>query len=535
MSNIEQIKEILKIKKDIYQSIVKKGSDINKTAPFENYAQKISEIKTTSGKVDLGDLKITKFSPKPNDSEMTFTDNDGNELLNFGNMVITNQNEQINYTAKHVGMQDLSGSTIADTNKEIQILLQRLGQGVKKIKLCGQYGTYLIMDNGDLYAAGHSRLLGNPSSTNAVTEFTKVAENVRDACLGMSYSGTYLMPMYVTENDELFISSKQYYSKTGDFEKIADYVKTIYEGYVNAFYITNDDTLFGIGSDSDRLLSNNGQEATTFIELATNVKDIYQFADWATYYITNDHKLYCTGPYSDFSAKYSPKSYSFKLMSGSMKILSIVYKHYSSTVYHLDVLYEANNKINIKEYYYSSNSPGSHSYSIYTDSSKKEIAKNIKNILSLTDSLYSGGLVLLDDGSLCHLSYINTYSYYPSNVLIAKVKKLQHIFDVSSGGQNNKYALLALTENGELYKYSNNTSNNVVGNSAETGLVLINSNVADFTLNYVHGMTMYNSGYVTTKGDAYLVGYNKLGNLGVGNTTDVINSYTKVSLAENNV
>ena len=134
MSNIEQIKEILKIKKDIYQSIVKKGSDINKTAPFKNYAQKISEIKTTSGKVDLGDLKITKFSPKPNDSEMTFTDNDGNELLNFGNMVITNQNEQINYTAKHVGMQDLSGSTIADTNKEIQVLLQRLGQGVKKIK-----------------------------------------------------------------------------------------------------------------------------------------------------------------------------------------------------------------------------------------------------------------------------------------------------------------------------------------------------------------------------------------------------------------
>ena len=39
------------------------------------------------------------------------------------------------------------------------------------------------------------------------------------------------------------------------------------------------------------------------------------------------------------------------------------------------------------------------------------------------------------------------------------MKKLQHIFDVSSGGQNNKYALLALTENGELYKYSNNTFN----------------------------------------------------------------------------
>ena len=46
---------------------------------------------------------------------------------------------------------------------------------------------------------------------------------------------------------------------------------------------------------------------------------------------------------------------------------------------------------------------------------------------------------------------------------------------------------------------------------------------------------MYNSGYVKTNGDCYLVGYNTMGNLGVGNNTSNINSYTRVSFAENNV
>lgn len=150
MSVYTDLKKIKVIKKDILNAISAKNLDIAENTSFKDYAQKISEIKSTSGKVDLGDLKITKFSPKPYDSKMTFKDKEGNDLLNFGNLVITKVNEQINYTAKHVGMEDLSGSTIADTNKEIQVLLQRLGQGVKKIRLCGNYGTYLIMDNGDL-------------------------------------------------------------------------------------------------------------------------------------------------------------------------------------------------------------------------------------------------------------------------------------------------------------------------------------------------------------------------------------------------
>ena len=529
MSNIEQIKEILKIKKDIYQSIVKKGSDINKTAPFKNYAQKISEIKTTSGKVDLGDLKITKFSPKPNDSEMTFTDNDGNELLNFGNMVITNQNEQINYTAKHVGMQDLSGSTIADTNKEIQVLLQRLGQGVKKIKLCGQYGTYLIMDNGDLYAAGHSRLLGNPSSTYTVTEFTKVAENVRDACCGMLYEASLLTPMYVTENDELFIASTYYYSKSGKFEKIAENVKSIHESYINAFYITNDGILYAMGDDTYRQISNNGNEAKSFIEIATNVDKLRTFTQ-STYYITKDKVLFGTGAKAGPSNKYL---YAFQQLQKNVEDVRTFWWAGDSKYGITQIDYRGGNNA----LYFSD---GSHTCSVYIDFDKKELCKNIKKYICLRDNLYYGGYVWLDDGYIYTLSQTTTSNVYYllSKTFDEKILKVQTMFDYTWKGmaRDIPYVLLALSENGNLYRIYYNPKNNIVSSTIkESGIDIIAKDVIDFDISSMPNMTMYNSGYVTTKGDAYLVGYNKLGNLGIGNTTDVINSYTRVSFAENNV
>ena len=532
MSNIEQIKEILKIKKDIYQSIVKKGSDINKTAPFKNYAQKISEIKTTSGKVDLGDLKITKFSPKPNDSEMTFTDNDGNELLNFGNMVITNQNEQINYTAKHVGMQDLSGSTIADTNKEIQVLLQRLGQGVKKIRLCGHYGTYLIMDNGDLYASGYYRLFGNPLETSVRTKFEKVAENVRDVCIGGLTSASYILPMYITENDELWISSTEYYSKSGNFEKVAENVKSIYGGYQNSFYITNNDILFGIGKDDNRLLGNNGNEATEFIELGTDVKEVRQFHNFATYYLTNDNQLYGTGIYANPSADTDSKVYLYAFQRitscSDFDFMKIEYYYSSSSSYFTEF------GLFFISYYFYEHFINKSAYTSFKEN------LGWKKLYLFEDPTQTSPSILVIDKN----DYIYKCSSYKgakftnSKLLNSKIRKVKCVKE-NRAKYNNQICFI-LTEDNELYFYGyyDYIQENIAGSIAQgssSQLILIAKDVVDFDANGESEWKMYNSGYVKTNGDCYLVGYNTMGNLGVGNNTSNINSYTRVSFAENNV
>ena len=62
--------------------------------------------------------------------------------------------------------------------------------------------------------------------------------------------------------------------------------------------------------------------------------------------------------------------------------------------------------------------------------------------------------------------------------------------------------------------------------NATTQPELIATDVADFEIN------TYNSGYITTKGDCYLLGYNSWGQLGLGNTNSPTTSYSKVSFED---
>lgn len=524
MSVYTDLKKIKVIKKDILDAISAKNLDIAENTSFKDYAQKISEIKSTSGKVDLGDLKITKFSPKPYDSKMTFKDKEGNDLLNFGNLVITKENEQINYTAKHVGMEDLSGSTIADTNKEIQVLLQRLGQGVKKIRLCGNYGTYLIMDNGDLYASGYYRLFGNPLETSFRTKFEKVAENVRDVCIGGLTSASYILPMYITENDELWISSTQYYSKSGNFEKVAENVKSIYGGYQNSFYITNNDILFGIGKDDNRLLGNNGNEATEFIELGTDVKEVRQFHNFATYYLTNKDQLYGTGIYANPSSSTDSKVYLYafqKITSCSdfdfMKIT------YSSSFPEFGLFF-------ISYYFYKHfmNKSAYISFKEYLGWKKLYLFEDPTNT--------SPNILVIDKNDYIYkCSSYRGAQFTNSKLLDSKIRKVKCVKE--NLAKNNTQICFILTEDNELYFYGyySNIQENIAGSIAQGSspqLTLIAKDVVDFDANGESEWKMYNSGYVKTNGDCYLVGYNAMANLGVGNNTSNINSYTRVSFAK---
>ena len=527
MSVYTDLKKLKVIKKDILDAISAKGSDISKDAPFKDYASKISEIKSTSGKVDLGDLKITKFSPKPYDSEMTFKDKEGNDLLNFGNLVITKENEEINYTAKHIGMEDLSGSITADINKEIQVILQRLGQGVKKIKLCGSYGTYLIMDNGDLYASGYYRLFGNPSEMSTRTKFEKVAEKVREVCVGGLISASYLLPMYITENDELYISSTNYYSKTGEFEKVAENVKSIYGGYQNSFYITNDDILFGIGKDNDRLLGNNGNEATAFIELGTDVKEVRQFHNLATYYLTNDNQLYGTGIYANPSADTDSKVYLYTFQ----KITSCYDFDFMKINYSNNSTYSTEFGLFFISYYFHKHFINKSSYTSF----KNNLGWN-KLYLFENPTQTSPSILVIDKDNYIYKCYsYKGGAFTNSKLLDSKIRKVKCVKENFT--KYNVQICFILTEDNELYFYGhyNHIQENIAGSIAQGSspqLTLISKDVVDFDTNGESEWKMYNSGYVKTNGDCYLVGYNASANLGVGNNTSNINSYTRVSFAE---
>ena len=125
-----------------------------------------------------------------------------------------------------------------------------------------------------------------------------------------------------------------------------------------------------------------------------------------------------------------------------------------------------------------------------------------------------------------------------SKLLNSKIRKVKCVKE-NLAKYNNQICFI-LTEDNELYFYGyyDYIQENIAGSIAQGSspqLTLIAKDVVDFDANGESEWKMYNSGYVKTNGDCYLVGYNTMGNLGVGNNTSNINSYTRVSFAENNV
>lgn len=538
MSVESDLLKVKNIKKEIFSAISAKGSDIQADSPFKDYAQKIQEIKSSSG--DLNDVKIVKFNPNPENAEMTYKDNSGNDLPNYNNIVVARENDSINYTAKYAGKQDLSGSILADMNKEIQILLQDLKRSMKKFYTCC-YGTgsYLILDNGDLYACGDDSLIGDKDSTihNTITKFTKVAENVRDVC---DIDG---INVYLTNNNELFAScNSPYFHKSRIFTKVAENVKTIYSGPSNLFYISNDDTLYGVG-DNDYSTLGNVEDSTIFTKLAENVEKVDQPLKSATYYLTKSKDLYGAGTSANPGLS-SSKLATFTKIQSNVDDFYFEQAKFALCVQSGNYLYVyTDNRINSAKLYIGTD---------YNTATAKNVSKFMIHFKAFSPRISDGVqtytitalpsyFIEKDTG---YLWYCQTNVKLPSNYLynpllilsekVIKSKYLTYYYSDKDSSLNYSGFAFILTDQNNLYRVYEKNSDKTnysstfyslgeeTSSNATTKPELIASNVIDFDVN------QYTSSYITSNGDCYVLG-KVSGAAGTGSTNSPITSYLKIT------
>ena len=175
----------------------------------------------------------------------------------------------------------------------------KIASNVKQVG--GSYNnTYYITNSGDLYVAGKNAYgqlaTGN---TEDVLEFTKIAQNVKDA-----YLFNHLL--YVKENGDLYVCGENTYGQLGIGSttnsltpvKVASNVDYVTSNGADSWYISKGE-LYGCGKGADgNQGSGNDEDVLTFTKRAENVK-LVNSTSYTTQYITNDNKLFGCGTKKD--------------------------------------------------------------------------------------------------------------------------------------------------------------------------------------------------------------------------------------------
>lgn len=197
-----------------------------------------------------------------------------------------------------VGKNDFGQLGIPDTEAVSEwTAIQGLGKVVKVI--AGNGVSYVINDNGDLFAAGWNYHGVIDSKKENITTFTKIAENIKDV------AGSVMFISYLDKENNLHVKGHPQYGfqKFNEFTQIAENVSSIAGGHYHLMYVI-DKELFGLGANhqgqlgkvvakynKDNWLANYTDQPTS---LAKNIKDVFA-GEYHSMYLTEDNKLFVTG------------------------------------------------------------------------------------------------------------------------------------------------------------------------------------------------------------------------------------------------
>lgn len=156
--------------------------------------------------------------------------------------------------------------------------------------------TFYINKQNELYVCGQNTYgqLG-VGTTEDVLEFTKIADNVKDAVL-------YETLMYITQDNDLYVCGRNDLGQLGIGN--TDNISTPHKVAINVDYISADaestwyisrGELYGTGYNANgKQGSGDTENVLTFTKRAENVKMVAA-SDDSVQYITNEGELYCAG------------------------------------------------------------------------------------------------------------------------------------------------------------------------------------------------------------------------------------------------
>lgn len=220
----------------------------------------------------------------------------------IGSIWYTDNNNDLYGFGSNANGQQGSGNTTKVT------IPTKRASNVKKFS-CDNSSTWYLTNDGDLYGCGQnshgqqgSGSHGNNTSpsTADVKTFTKRASNVRDFFVD-DYT-----TWYINNNDELFGcgDNSSYQQGSGDathvttFTKRADNVQNVICNGSSVWYLTKDGNLYGCGANAYGQQgdgkSGEGVCVTIFTKRASNVKKAI-IGDRTAWYIDNNNDLYGCG------------------------------------------------------------------------------------------------------------------------------------------------------------------------------------------------------------------------------------------------
>lgn len=189
---------------------------------------------------------------------------------------------------------DLYSSTLNTT--DFYDSFRKIASNVKKAEGVS-YSVICYLDfDGNLYGCGYnSRGQLGLGHKNEINSFVKIASNVIDFQVNNSNV------CYIDVNDNLYMAGycpgKTVAPWSTTFTKCGSNVKKAYIQN-HYYYLTKDNKLFAYGTNSNGQLGTGDTNIpNTFVQIATNVKDIYtgRSSSYSTIYIDNNDDLYFAG------------------------------------------------------------------------------------------------------------------------------------------------------------------------------------------------------------------------------------------------
>ena len=180
------------------------------------------------------------------------------------------------------------------TTTAVKCYTQR-ASNVKEARISSDTSWYLTLD-GDLYGCGKNNYgqqgSGTSGSSAYVTSFTKRASNVKTITYSNSRIDTSYndeISWYIDNNDDLYLcgmgtsglQASGELSNVTSFTKRASNVAKFYLFAPSAFYITNDNVLYGFGKNQygEVDTTNNKQIVTSPIKILEGVKHVIHATD----------------------------------------------------------------------------------------------------------------------------------------------------------------------------------------------------------------------------------------------------------------
>ena len=386
---------------------------------------------------------------------------------------------------------------------------------------CSKISTWIVDDDGNLYGCGSGSYgLQGSGGTSSVKTFTKRAGNVKS--VKCSNETTW----YLTEDGDLYGCGKNDRGQQGSgdtsnvltFTKRAENVKDFECSNFGTWYLTEDGDLYGTGeNENGQQGSGDTTDVLAFTKRAENVKKIKNTNN-TTWFIDNNYNLYGCGDNANGQQGSGDTTDVLAFTKRAENVKDIACGNFST--WYIDNnnnLYGCGRNDNFQQ------GKSIRDYEDVLTFTKR--AENVKNI-KINDFFV---WYLTVDNVLYETGYgpIFSRSGYGLGIIFVKISENVKDFKCYLSENRTEGSLIwFLTKDGELYGSGyNRNGQQGSGNTSDVGPFRKRAeNVKDFC---VSSETTF---YITENGELYGAGQNFDGQQGNGMSSQGISTFTKISI-----